>query len=571
LLTLPYQNKTLGGVWSEENTYHFLKTNNVRGGIEFSDFPIHDGFGVPDGEHVPGKTMHTYLVAYAKHFKLFDLISFDAAVENVSRVDSGEGWNVRLRSGSTSQTRKLVIATGATNVPNRPVLPGADDFDGPIIHSSEVGSQGTKITDNAMVETVAVLGGGKSAYDAVHVAGLAGKQVEWIIRKSGKGPEWIFPARTMGPLKAIRERLPARRFVSFFSPCIWNDGFTWIRHFLHATNFGKKIAQGFWGKLHAATIGDCGMRNHEKTEVLEPEQSPFWSGTCSGIYNFEKDIYEMVKNDQVRVHREDISRLSSHTIKFKSGTLVRADALITATGFSAKPTIHFTPETSHSDLGVPSTSYTQAQSQFWATLNEKADAVIGEKFPRLLAGPFRSPKSDVIQPFNPGMNAEVKYTGFRLYRAIAPPGLTAQGDHSLAFVGMFSNLAGTARMEVQCMWAYAYLNNALTITPNPETVFDETALLAQYAKHRAPYGHGQFFPDLVFDQVPYMDMLLQDLGLRYWRKPNLLYELFSPYTAVDYRGLAQEWMTMKRKEGRRTGEKTRNGDVEGAPLLDGKV
>jgi hypothetical protein len=284
----------------------------------------------------------------------------------------------------------------------------------------------------------------------------------------------------------------------------------------------------------------------------------------------------MIKTGQVRVHRQDISHLSSHAINFKSGSSVSADALITATGFSAKPTLKFLPEDTHSDLGIPSTNYTSAQHQQWQALNEQADLKIGESFPRLLAGPFRGPTSNIPQPFHPGMDAETSYTPFRLYRAVAPPGLTKAGDHSLAFVSMFSNLANTPRCELQCLWAYAYLNNSLAINPDPNTVFEESALLAQYARHRAPYGHGRFFPDLVFDQLPYMDSLLQDLGLRYWRKSNLFMEMFSPYLAKDYRGLVREWIAIRGsvagdKKVRSQRVRKDVSDVESVPLLNGKV
>ncbi len=267
------QNKTIGGVWSKENIYPGLKTNNLRGGIDFSDFPMHDGFGIPDGQHPTGEVMHEYYQAYAEQSDLLRLIEFNTKVCDISRLEGSQGWRLKTETGSNEfQTKKLLIATGITNLPHRPVLQGAEDFGGPIIHSAELGLKGSFLFENPSVKTVAVLGGGKSAYDSVQVAGKAGRQVEWIIRKSGKGPEWIFPSRTkIGPFTIPREFLPSRRIVSFFSPCLWNDGFSMIRDFLHSTTLGKMIAQKFWANLHAATIADCGMRNHEKTSVLEPE------------------------------------------------------------------------------------------------------------------------------------------------------------------------------------------------------------------------------------------------------------------------------------------------------------
>jgi hypothetical protein len=240
------------------------------------------------------------------------------------------------------------------------------------------------------------------------------------------------------------------------------------------------------------------------------------------------------------VHREDISHLSNRTINFASGFSVAADALITATGFSAKPTLQFKPDMIHCELGVPSTRFTQTQQSFWHELDMAADATIAASFPRLVEGPFKSPSSNVVQPFNPGVNPELNYTPFRLYRAMAPPGPTQQGDNSLVFISMFSNLANTPRIELQCLWAYAYLNNKLAI--DRAKVYEEAALMSRYAKHRAPYGHGRFYPDLVFDQVPYFDMLLQDLKLKYWRKGNIFSELFAPYTGRDYEGIVQEWL-----------------------------
>jgi hypothetical protein len=48
--------------------------------------------------------------------------------------------------------------------------------------------------------------------------------------------------------------------------------------------------------------------------------------------------------------------------------------------------------------------------------------------------------------------------------------------------------------------------------------------------------------------------LLKDLGLKMWRKANLLRELFEPYGQDDYRGLAQEWLQQQQRQRRRVQE-----------------
>ncbi|KAK3311932.1 cofactor FMO1 FAD enzyme [Apodospora peruviana] len=544
---------TVGGAWAKEKLYPTLKTNNLFTSVDFTDFPMdQQRFGVGPGEHITGEVMHDYLTAYADHFHLTDRIRFKTRVVDVRRTQDGwavETENLDTNSRSFLVCRKLVIATGVLSVPSKPDIQGADDFGVPFIHSADLGPQADAVMKNPDIKTVAVLGGCKSAYDAVYLAATTGHKVEWIIRKSGRGPTWVFPTHTMlGPFRAWRERLITRRFFSFMSPCVFPDfsGFGWLRAFLHFNRVGSFVREKFWGAIYVDTLRDCEYRTNETHKVLEPEQSPFWYGTASGTLNYEEDFLSFIRSGQVRIHRNDISHLSSggkiHLVGETGDTQLDVDALVASTGYSAKPTISFSPAPSlHSDLGVPTTELSTAQGTFWSELDDKADLAIGQKFPQLLLGPPEPSE----KPINLGAAREVTYTPWRLYRGIAPPGLTSAGDRSLVFVGMFSNVANTIRLEVQCLWALGYLTSKLpSVDRDVEEgkVFEETALFQRFAQHRAPYGHGRFYPDLVFDQLPYWDTLLSDLGLKTQRKGSKLKELFEPYTQADYRGLVEEWV-----------------------------
>ena len=179
--------------------------------MDFSDFPMDKSFGIQPGEHVPGEAMHDYFVEYALKWDILRRIKFNTVVATIERDKVNTRWEVCVKNKYDAiddrilHTRKLIVATGVTNAPHRPHLSGQDYFDGPILHTAELGCN-TEWLGDAGIQTVVVIGGGKSAYDAVYLAACAGKQVEWIIRKSGKGPAWVFPAKaTLGAFRALRE------------------------------------------------------------------------------------------------------------------------------------------------------------------------------------------------------------------------------------------------------------------------------------------------------------------------------------------------------------------------------
>lgn len=244
-----------------------------------------------------------------------------------------------------------------------------------------------------------------------------------------------------------------------------------------------------------------------------------------------------------------MSSLSQHSIHLEDGTLLSADALITATGFSVDPPFKFVPESIHFDLGIPSQSMTTSQVRFWDDMDTEADLDIRAKFPFLALGLTTSQTSPYSLPLPPTaspiakaktVNDRHSFSPYRLYRSIAPPGLTVKGDRSIAFIGYYGNIAATVRLEITSLWAYAYLSGRLEI--DKSAVYRESTLLSRFNMYRSPFGHGRLYPDNVFDQNAFFDMLLRDLGLPCWRKGNIFKELYEPYGQKDYKGLNQEWL-----------------------------
>lgn len=285
-------NGSVGGVWSKQNVYPSLKTNNFRGTVEYADFPMGDDFGVKANEHVPGLVMHQYLTAYAERWRMMAHIKFNTEVKIIKKVDerSGVKWMLTTETAGTTNpsttsviyTKMLIVATGITSCPTIPTIPGSQDFVAPIVHSSTFGSEQQKILQDSENMTIAVLGGRKSSYDAVHDAASQGIEVEWIIRKSGRRPAWVMPAYVdiIGPFKTWREQLVTRRLLGLFSPHVYGTpgGFGGLKWLLHKTEFGKAVARKFWANMHQATLDQCGYQQDATTAGLEPIAPPFWSG-----------------------------------------------------------------------------------------------------------------------------------------------------------------------------------------------------------------------------------------------------------------------------------------------------
>jgi hypothetical protein len=258
---------------------------------------------------------------------------------------------------------------------------------------------------------------------------------------------------------------------------------------------------------------------------------PVLTNESCRIHNYEGDIHEYLRSGQVKLHRKDIDHIGKGgTVAFTDGTQTKTDALIQITGWELVPKIKYKPEGLTGDIGVPSSSYTAEQEAFWVDMDQKADREILNRFPYL-----RNPPQAKL-PFKQTV------TPFRLYRGIAPPTLTAHGDHSLAFMKMVHCTSNLVLAETQALWSFAYLNYNLPI--DRSNVYWSTALTSRFGKHRYPWGFSSWWPEFVYDAVPYADMLLSDLGLRRWRKSSWKKEIFEGYTIHDYKGINAEWQKL---------------------------
>jgi hypothetical protein len=101
----------------------------------------------------------------------------------------------------------------------------------------------------------------------------------------------------------------------------------------------------------------------------------------------------------------------------------------------------------------------------------------------------------------------------------------------------------------QGLWISAYFDDTLArLEQTKQGITGEIMLHTQSGKWRFPCGYGANLPNFVFEGLPYVDMLLNDMGLPTHRKKSLLAELAYHHTPSDYSGLVQEWQALQAEQ-----------------------
>jgi cation diffusion facilitator CzcD-associated flavoprotein CzcO len=514
-------NDSVGGTWAENRLYPGLKSNNMLGSYEFPDFPMNtEVYGVMEYDHIPGAVLHLYLTDFARHYDIYSRIQFDTSVSLVEPAPSG-GWKLSVDSPKgrkTIETARLILATGLTSTPNMPEYRGTEQFGQPLFHAKDFCKRAPELKG---VKNAVVVGGAKSAYDVAYALVEGGAEVDMVIRPDGQGPVWIAP-RFVTPLKQRLDTILNVRFMSWFAPCPWGqeDGYGRWRRFLQNTKLGRLLVRGFWSVMGQDVLSQNNYDSHPELKKLKPWQSVFWTGSGLSILNFKTSLFDLVRDGKVRVHIDNIDHLEPSRVVLSNGQALSADAVICSTGWKKESTIKFAG-LSKQGLGLPFTAAEQSQ------LDAEFDRRVLKEFPILADQP--------VLTFQPKESKPLRY-----YRFMVPTAFLEK--RNLAFAGMVSTVSTAICAAHQGLWISAYFADKLERRAmSQEEVTQEVMMHTQWGKWRYPCGYGASLPDFVFEGIPYVDMLLNDLGLKTHRKPSLLKELTSPYTPVDYYGVVDEW------------------------------
>jgi hypothetical protein len=302
----------------------------------------------------------------------------------------------------------------------------------------------------------------------------------------------------------------------------------------------------FWAVLTNDVETLNNYAGHPETEKLHPWTNPFFIATGISILNYSTNIFDLVRDGTVQVHIADITSLSPQTVHLSHGERLHADLLVYCTGWVLSPNLAF--QTSNRDLGVPhiASSSSPPSSPTNTALLSRADHEIFTRFPRLKDQPTRSDHAPLkaLSSTSGVITAPDEITQpYNLYRFLVPPAFTDTRD--IVFAGCQMTVTTPMVAQVQALWVTAYFNGQLALPSDSEVLYSAT-LHNRFGKWRYPSGYADKFPETVFDAVPYLDMLLRDLGLPCHRKKGAFSEIFQPYGLEDYKGVVGEWLAKEK-------------------------
>lgn len=261
--------------------------------------------------------------------------------------------------------------------------------------------------------------------------------------------------------------------------------------------------------------------NHPELQKLKPWHSVFWIGSGLSILNYSTSFFDMIRDGKVKVHIENIEKLVPGQVVLENGDVLTADAMICSTGWKKESTLKFAG-LDETGLGLP------INEKERANLSLEYDAKVLDKFPILGTQPvLRSKPKGAAEPL-------------RYYRFMVPSSMIEK--RNFAFAGMISSVSTAICASTQGLWITAFFDGKLEREPgSQEAITKEIMMHTQWGKWRYPCGYGASLPDFVFEGIPYVDMLLKDVGINNKRKPSFFQELTSPYEPKDYDGVLSEY------------------------------
>ncbi len=310
----------LGGVWADGYSNFGVQTQKEL--YQFPDWPLPEG--TPN--FTPGPVFQQYLEDYADYFEIRSRIRLRAQlVELAPRTDGAPGWTVSVEEdGGTRQEDfdLVVIATGLySNIPNMPDFPGQEEFQGEVLHISQV-----KTRAPLEGKRVAVLGYGKSATDAAFEAVAVAKEVHLVFREV----HWPVP-RNLAGILPFKWGMLSRLTGALITPYPRSSP---VARWLHG--IGKPLVWVFWRLVELLLYFQCrlGTKIANGKNLVPPKPVDI---DCFGESTMvpRPELYRMIRQGRIAAHRAEIVAFTRDGITLQDGDTLAVDCVVFGTGWKS--------------------------------------------------------------------------------------------------------------------------------------------------------------------------------------------------------------------------------------------
>ncbi|KAK7179503.1 hypothetical protein DPSP01_011940 [Paraphaeosphaeria sporulosa] len=165
--------ENLGGIWSRVNNTSGLQIHSIMYRFHPS---VHWKKGYPDRKQIVSQITDLW-----HRYSLEDKTTFNTRIEKVYKDPHGR-WI--LNDPSLGRFDGIIVAVGTCGDAKMPTLPGQEHFKGEIWHSSQLDGKSAK------GKTVAIIGGGASAVEALEFVAHSEARHSYVLARSEK---WIIP------------------------------------------------------------------------------------------------------------------------------------------------------------------------------------------------------------------------------------------------------------------------------------------------------------------------------------------------------------------------------------------
>ena len=298
----------VGGTW-RENTYPGLSCDVPSHLYSYSFAPT------PEWSHrySPGAEIQAYFEQVAREHDVERHIRFG---DEVTSCRFAEGvWQIETAAGHRDEVDVVIAATGVLHHPKLPGIPGLDEFQGTMFHSSrwdhDVPLDGARVgivgTGSTAIQMVSALVG------PVGKLSLFQRTAQWVLQQDN--PPYDEDQREefrRNPARLTELRGQLTEFFDLFANAIVDADSPEM----------QMIAEACRANL------EDNVRDPELREKLRPD----YQAACKRLI-ISPDFYDAIQQPNAELVTDAIERVEADGVRTCDGRLHELDVLILATGF----------------------------------------------------------------------------------------------------------------------------------------------------------------------------------------------------------------------------------------------